>query len=115
QAITLEVILRAVFGIEDADRLDHLRGGLNRLLEMGTQSRALAMIVIPPLRATAGRRLWERFQRLRAEVDQILYDEIAHRRAAADTADRVDVLSILLQARDEQGEPMTDIELRDAL
>jgi cytochrome P450 len=115
QAITLEVIMRAVFGIEDAERLDHLRGSLNRLLAMGTKSRALATIVIPPLRATVGKPMWERFQRLRADVDQILFDEIARRRVAPDTADRVDVLSVLLQARDEQGEPMTDIELRDEL
>jgi cytochrome P450 len=115
QAITLEVILRAVFGIEDVDRLDHLRSSLGRLLDMGTRSRAMVMIVMPPLRATVGKRMWERFQRLRADVGQVLYDEITRRRAAPDTADRVDVLSILLQARDEEGQAMTDIELRDEL
>jgi cytochrome P450 len=115
QAITLEIIMRAVFGIEDAERLAHLRERLNRMLDMGTRSRALATIVIPPLRATIGRRLWERFQRLRADVDQVLYDEIEHRRAAPDTSKRADVLSILLQARDDQDKPMTDIELRDEL
>jgi cytochrome P450 family 135 len=115
QAITLEVIMRAVFGIEDVERLNHLRSRLTRLLEMGTSSNALAMIVIPPLRATIGRRMWRRFQRLRADVDEVLYDEIARRRTAADTEDRADVLSILLQARDERGEPMTDLELRDEL
>jgi cytochrome P450 len=115
QAITLEVIMRAVFGIEDVERLAHLRNRLTRLLEMGTRSSAMAMIVLPPLRATVGRRMWERFRRLRAEVDQVLYDEIARRRAAPDTADRADVLSILLQARDEEGRPMTDVELRDEL
>jgi cytochrome P450 len=115
QAITLEIIMRAVFGIEDTGRLAHLRDRLGRMLDMSTRSRALATIVIPPLRATIGKRLWERFQRLRGDVDQILYDEIARRRGAPDTANRADVLSILLQARDEQGEPMTDVELRDEL
>jgi cytochrome P450 len=59
--------------------------------------------------------MWNRFQRVRSDVDEVLYDEIARRRDAPDTADRADVLSVLLQARDEQGQPMTDIELRDEL
>jgi cytochrome P450 len=115
QAITLEIIMRAVFGIEDAERLATLRDRLGRLLDIGMQPRALASIVIPPLRRTIGRRVWERFQRLRAEVDEVLYDEIRRRRTMPDIAERDDVLSILLQARDEQGKPLMDIELRDEL
>lgn len=115
QAITLEIIMRAVFGIEDAERLATLRDRLGRLLDIGMQPRALASIVIPPLRSTIGRRTWERFRRLRAEVDEVLYDEIRRRRTMPDISERDDVLSILLQARDEQGKPLTDIELRDEL
>jgi cytochrome P450 len=115
QAITLEIIMRAVFGIEDAEQLDRLRDRLGRLLDISTRSRALATIVIPPLRRTIGRRMWERFLRLRADVDEVLYDEIARRRKAEDIAERDDVLSILLQARDEHGKPLTDVELRDEL
>ena len=74
QALTLEIIMRAVFGIEDAERLATLRDRLGRLLDIGMQPRALASIVIPPLRSTIGRRTWERFRRLRAEVDEVLYD-----------------------------------------
>jgi cytochrome P450 len=115
QAITLEIIMRAVFGIEDAEQLDRLRDRLGRLLDISTRSRALATIVIPPLRRTIGRRMWERFQRLRADVDEVLYAEITRRRQAEDIAERDDVLSILLLARDEHGKPMTDVELRDEL
>jgi cytochrome P450 len=115
QAITLEVILRAVFGIEEAGRLARVRDSLARLLEMGRDSKALAVIVLPPLRRTVGRRTWKRFRRLRADVDSVIFDEIARRRQAPDLSERDDVLSILLQARDEQGNAMTDAELRDEL
>jgi cytochrome P450 family 135 len=115
QAITLEIIMRAVFGIDDAERLAHLRDRLGRLLDIGMQPRALASIVLLPLRRTIGRRVWERFQRLRTDVDEVLYDEIARRRTAPDIAERDDVLSILVQARDEQDKPLTDVELRDEL
>jgi cytochrome P450 family 135 len=115
QAITLEIIMRALFGIEDAERLDQLRGRLGRLLDIGMKPTALASVVLAPLRKTIGRRTWDRFQRLRSDVDEVLYDEIARRRNAPDIAERGDVLSVLLQARDEQGKPLTDVELRDEL
>jgi cytochrome P450 family 135 len=115
QAITLEIIMRTVFGIEDVDRLAHLRDRLGRMLDLGMQPTALASIVLPPIRRTFGRRIWQRFQRLRADVDAVLYDEIARRRDDPGTADRDDVLSVLLQARDEEGRPMSDVELRDEL
>jgi cytochrome P450 family 135 len=115
QAITLEIIMRAVFGIEDVERLAHLRDRLGHMLDIGMHRTALAGIALPPLRRTIGRRTWNRFQRLRSDVDAVLYDEIARRREAPDTAERDDVLSILLQARDEEGKAMTDIELRDEL
>jgi cytochrome P450 len=115
QAITLEIIMRAVFGIEDAERLATLRDRLGQLLDIGMQSRALATIALQPVRRTIGRGTWRRFQSLLANVDEVLYDEIARRRMATDISDRDDVLSILLQARDEQDRPLTDTELRDEL
>jgi cytochrome P450 len=115
QAITLEIIMRAVFGIEDAERLDQLRERLGRLLDIGMKPVALASVVLAPLRRTVGRRTWSRFQELRGDVDEVLYDEIARRRTVSDIAERSDVLSVLLQARDEEGKPLTDVELRDEL
>jgi cytochrome P450 len=115
QAITLEVILRAVFGVEEPERLARVRDSLAGLLELGRDSKALAVIVLPPLRRTIGRRTWKRFSRLRAQADAIIFEEIARRRLARDLDRRDDVLSILLQARDEDGNGMTDAELRDEL
>ena len=52
--------------------------------------------------------------RLRA-ADALLFEEIARRRAEPDLERRGDVLSLLLRARDDEGRPMTDGELRDEL
>ena len=111
QAITLEVILRAVFGIREAERLDRLRALIPRMLDHGT-----VVVWMPFLRRDLGPGSpWRRFVRVRAEVDRLLLDEIRRRRDAADLEERDDVLSMLLQARGEDGEPMGEDELRDEL
>ena len=114
-AITLEVIMRAVFGIEDARRLDALRDALNRLLSFGMNRYAIAALAIPVVRQTVGRRVWSKFVEAREQVDAILYPHIAERRDDPSIAEREDVMSILLQARDDDGNPLTDEELRDEL
>ena len=55
------------------------------------------------------------FGRALDRLDAVIYDELAQRRAQPDLAERTDILSLLMQARDEQGEPMRDDELRDEL
>jgi cytochrome P450 len=111
QAITLEVILHAVFGIREAERLDRLRALLPKMLDHGT-----VVVWMPFLRRDLGPGSpWRRFTRVRAEVDGLLLDEIRRRRDAADLEERDDVLSLLLQARGEDGEPMGEKELRDEL
>ena len=120
QAITLEVILRIVFGVRDAERLARLRALLPDLIETGASSGAIAILA-------GGERLWgsrtlrtfprspiARFFALRAEADRLIFEEIEHRRAAPD-ADGTDVLALLLAARDEAGAPLSDEELRDEL
>ena len=115
QEITLQIIMRTVFGIEDAERLARMGERLASMLDIGMQSRALAAIALPQVRRTIGRPIWKRFLRLRAAADAEIYDEIARRRRASGVEERDDVLSILLQARDEDGRAMTDEELRDEL
>ena len=109
QTITLRVILRAVFGIEDTDR----RAELERLIPKLISSPALLW---PPLAYDAGRHSpWRRFLALREEVDAILFDEVERRRADPDPEERNDVLSMLLLARDDNGKGMGEGELRDQL
>jgi cytochrome P450 family 135 len=109
QTITLRVILRAVFGIEDIER----RAELERLVPKLIGSPAL---VWPVLQYDLGRRSpWRRFLALRDEVDAILFDEVARKRNDPALAERDDVLSMLLQARAEDGAALSDAELRDQL
>jgi cytochrome P450 len=111
QAITLEVILRAVFGVRGEERLQRFRTLLPRLTEA-----AGVQMWIPFLRRDLGPwSPWGRFLRMRAKVDELVYDEIRRRRAEPGAAERDDVLSLLLGARHEDGSPMSDRELRDEL
>lgn len=116
QAITLEVIIRLVFGIEEAARLERLRALLQRVLDLAA-SRAMAFLLLWLPRPHAERQWgpWARFQRAIARVDVALFEELAQRRRAGSVSERDSVLSLLLQARDEHGDPMTDAELRDEL
>ncbi len=109
--LTFEVICRAVFGVHEPERVRALRAALLSLLDMGS------VFLLPgPLRADLGR--WSpggRLDRRLRAADRLLYEEIERRRQAPDLDSRSDVLSLLLRARDEQGRPMTDVELRDEL
>lgn len=123
ERITLEVIMRVVFGIEDARRLGALRVLLPKLMGLAGSA---ALVRLPPdareraltspLLLRAGMLPTTRYARARDEVDAILYDEIARRRAdPAASAGAPDVLSQLVAARDEDGEPLTGREIRDEL
>src|SRR5687767_13601454 len=109
QAITLEVILRAVFGVRDGERMDLFR---ERIPPLGETTSVLNWLPFME-RDLGGITPAARFRRALAAVDELIYAEIADRRAAPD--DRDDILSLLLRARHENGEPMTDTELRDEL
>ncbi|HTZ86177.1 MAG TPA: cytochrome P450 [Solirubrobacteraceae bacterium] len=110
RAITLEVILRAVFGVE-AERMDPLRQAISGLLAPMNPLRLLPIALrMPKLDRPPGA-----IGRALDRLDAVIYDELARRRTQADLAERTDILSLLMQARDEQGEAMTDPELRDEL
>jgi cytochrome P450 len=108
QRITMEVIIRAVFGVTDPERIAELQ----RLLPRLSSPNPFLLLVQKDL---GPRSPWGRFIRLRAHVDRLLYEEIAQRRDDPDQGRRQDILTMLLGARDEGGEPLTDRELRDEL
>ncbi len=110
QDISLEVIIRAVFGIEEPERVRRFREVLVAYLESYTP---LLTMVVPLRRSFGGVGPWARFQRHAAELDQLLSVELASRRG--NEAGHTDILSLLLAARDEDGQPMTDVELKDEL
>ena len=111
QAITLEVILRAVFGVRDGERMDRFR---ERIPRLGNLSSVLDWLPFMQ-RDLGGLTPAARFRKAVAAVDELIYAEIAERRALDDGADRDDVLTLLLAARHEDGSAMTDVELRDEL
>lgn len=108
--ITLEVILRAVFGVE-AERMGPLRDAIRGLLEpMQAPALLLAALRRPTLERPKGA-----IGRGLDHLDDVIYREIARRRQAKDLEERNDILSLLMLARDEQDNPMNDEELRDEL
>ena len=110
QTITMEVIIRAVFGITDPGRVAELKRLLPRLSSINP------VLGIEMMRRDLGPRSpWGRFIRDRDRVDQMLLEEIDHRRDDPDAGSRNDILTLLLSARDEDGNPLTDRELRDEL
>jgi cytochrome P450 family 135 len=111
QRITLAVILRAVFGIVDEARVERA----TRLIDEFSD-RVTLITKFPNLRRDLGPfSPWRRFLRARAELDEFIYEEIELRRGEAGDEERDDVLSLLLRARDDDGTPMSDEELRDEL
>jgi cytochrome P450 len=110
QRLTLEIILRAVFGLDEGARLEGLRDRLTAILSFGDSPLSLLPAAQRVLR---GRGRFGRFERDRAEVDRELYALMAERRREA--ADRDDVLAMLLGAEHADGSPMTDAEIRDEL
>lgn len=111
RALTFEVIARAVFGVTEADRVERLRRALVAVLDMSP-----TFLMPEVLRRDLGAwSPWGRFRRRLRAADALIYEEIDRRRAAGDLEDRVDVLSLLLRARDEDGRAMSDLELRDEM
>ena len=112
QAITLEVIMRTVFGVQEVDRLERLGRVLRSSLAWAAEPRRMAQLAL-----LGPRRIAERgtLQKALGPTDELIYAEIRARREAPDLAERTDVLSLLLQARHEDGTEMSDRELRDEL
>jgi cytochrome P450 len=114
QRITFEVILRTVFGFDEGPDLLRLRDRLTRLFGLFAGA-AGTLIQVPAFRVElGGLSPWGRVVRLKRELEEILYAEFARRRAHG-TDGRNDVLSLLLEARHEDGAPMSDAVLRDEM
>jgi cytochrome P450 family 135 len=110
--ITFEVILRAVFGVEDRPRLQRLGTTLADLLTWTVDPRRIFVFgVLGPERLERSRG----FRRQLAAVDREVHAHIAERRADPRLDERTDVLSLLLRARHEDGTALDDVDIRDEL
>lgn len=114
QSISLRVILATVFGVNEKSGYERLESLLKEVLDTFTSPVMVLMLFFSKLQKDYGAwSPWGRFLRLRRQIDQLVYreiDERRHRQAGA-----TDILSLLLAARDESGQGLTDDELRDEL
>ena len=113
QSVTLEVILRAVFGVTEEAQLARMREALGGLLNQ-TASAAKQLLGLATQRfGSYGP--WRSFEKTLARVDERIYEQISARRADPGLAEREDILSMLLIAHFEDGSEMSDQEVRDQL
>jgi cytochrome P450 len=111
QPLTLEAILRTVFGVRDPERIARFQE-----LVPGLARTSTAIVMLPVLRHGSSRFLpWGRFLRARERLWKLVYDEIDRAQADPAIEERDDVLALMLQARREDGSGMTRDELRDEL
>jgi cytochrome P450 len=110
QRLTLEIVLRAVFGLERGAKLDRLRELLTDILKFAENPISLLPFA---QRMLAGRGPMGRLERLGEEADRLIFELIEERRGGEEGGP--DVLALLLAARHEDGSPMSDEELRDEL
>ena len=111
QAITLEVIMRAVFGVTDPGRREAMRDGL--LAVLGESASPVAFgLTLPVIKELPH---YRRFATKVARTDELLAEEISERRRDPDLGERDDILSMLVSAEFDDGSKMSDRELRDQL
>jgi cytochrome P450 family 110 len=115
QKISLRVILRAVFGLKGGTRYTQLEELLGWLLDDLSNPVSVCAMFFSLFQKDLGPvSPWGRFIRARRQIDRLLFDEITERRAHLDDS-RNDILTLLMSARTETGEGLTDQELRDEL
>ena len=113
--ISLSVILQTVFGLQEGQRYDQLRYLIQEVLKVsGSPLKALPLF-FPVLQQDWGPwSPWGHFKRLKQQTDNLIYAEIRERRERHDSS-RSDILSLMMSAQDEEGNPMSDQEIRDEL
>jgi cytochrome P450 len=112
QALTLDVILQAVLGISDVAMRKRLRGIFDAL---NTPLNSFALFVPQLARRAPWNVISRRAWRLKDELNAVLFEHIAATRADPLLDEREDILALMVSARDEQGEGLTDEQLRDEL
>jgi cytochrome P450 family 110 len=115
ETISLQVILNIVFGLFSGERYHQLRQLFLDLTKFFNSSLSFTFLVLPHLQKDwTHLSPWGFFLNLKKQIDRLLYAEIQERRESADS-ERKDILSLLLSAHDEEGQFMTDEEIRDEL
>ena len=115
QSISLQVILKVVFGLTEGEHFDRMTQLIKSILNRFNQPINVSFLLYDWLRKDWGKwSPWGSFIRIQEELDNLIYSEIKSRKAEKNSH-RVDMLSLLLSAEDENGQGMSDQELRDEL
>ena len=115
QQISLQVILEAVYGLQDKERSRELHQRITTLANIFESTLTSALLFFPLLQRDWGAwSPWGNFMRQQKAIDEAIYQEIATRRTE-DNSERTDILSLMMSAQNESGEALKDKELRDEL
>lgn len=115
QKVSLQVILEAVYGLQDSNRAQELKQRITKLTNIFESTLASALLFFPWVQKDLGAwSPWGNFLRQQKAIDALIYQELATRRTQ-NISDRQDILSLMMSARDETGEALSDSELRDEL
>ncbi len=112
RALTLDVIVKVIFGVDDPDEVRRLGRPFERLLNLGVSEQ---LTVRYALRHTGALRVWPRRARANKEIDNIVMPLIARRRNDPRLSEQLDILALLMCARGDDGEQLSDSEIRDDL
>ena len=116
QSISLSIILQTVFGLYRGERYDLIREKLVEVLSLIESPLSSSFLFFPGLQKDLGAwSPWGKFLRNREALDRLIYQEIADRRQAQNRLDRSDILSMLIDSKDADGNGMSYLELRDEL
>jgi len=112
RALTLDVIVRVIFGVDDPDEVRRLGRPFERLLNLGVSEQ---LTVRYALRRTGALRVWPGRARANKDIDDVVMPLIARRRDDPRLGEQLDILALLMRARGEDGQALSDSEIRDDL
>jgi cytochrome P450 len=112
RALTLDVIVKVIFGVDDPDEVRRLGRPFERLLNLGVSEQ---LTVRYALRYTGALRVWPRRAQANKEIDDVVMPLIAQRRNDPHLSEQLDILALLMCARGDDGEALSDSEIRDDL
>jgi cytochrome P450 family 110 len=116
QSISLSIILQTVFGLYRGERYDLIREKLVEVLSLIESPLSSSFLFFPGLQKDLGAwSPWGKFLRNREALDRLIYQEIADRRHEENRSNRTDILSMLIDSKDTDGNGMSYLELRDEL
>ncbi|MEG4006842.1 cytochrome P450 [Microcoleus sp. Pol11C1] len=115
QEVSLGVILHAVFGLSEGERYQQIQQLMINMFSLFSNPLSASFLFIKSLQKDLGAwSPWGGFLRQRQRLDELLYQEIRERKTQSEPLGE-DILSLLISALDEAGQPMSDVELRDEL